>query len=86
MTTPSETELAQRLEVAERKLDAVNDLLVLMAAHMAQLDPKRGEALSAQMRELYEMDNVAWPEEFQTLVARLGRAFDGSGLELESLP
>lgn len=85
MTTPSETELAQRLEIAERKLDAISDILVFMAAHVAEVAPERGEALALQLRDVHQMNNVEWPEAFLTLLARMGRAFDGNGLDLDSL-
>ena len=85
MAKKSNTELAWQVEALERKVSALGDMVVFMAAHLAEVSPDRADVLSLQLRELQQMDHAEWPREFLDLLGKLGSALDGTGLDLESL-
>lgn len=85
MAKKSNAELTWQLEALERKVSALSDIIIFMAAHLAEVSPARADALSLQLRELQQMDHAEWPREFRDLLRRLGNALDCTGLDLDSL-
>lgn len=85
MPAKSNTELAWQMEALQRQVSALSDMVIFLAAHLAEVSPDRADVLSLQLRELQQMDRAEWPQEFRRLLRRMGSALDGSGLDLDSL-
>lgn len=82
---PTNTELLWKIQALERKLAALTDMTVFMAAHLSEVEPDRASGLALQLRELQQIDEASWAPEFVQLLQRLAQALCNEDIDLDSL-
>lgn len=85
MSKASNTELAWKVEALERKVAATTDLLIFMAAHLAEVAPEHAAALNQQVRALQQIDGAPSNQEFARLLQRFSGALGSEDIDLDSL-